>query len=79
MSKTELKNKIAELINNIEDEDFLELLLNILSEENRTAKPYQLSAEELSAIEKAEAQIASGQFITHEQAMKQAEEWLRKK
>jgi len=38
--------------------------------------PYKLSDKMLEAIDEAEEQIKKGEFLTHEQAKQEVEEWL---
>ena len=77
MSTIELRKKLIEKINSTEDEKLLLEATRLMEIQlNEIEIPYQLSDEMLKAIDEAEEQIKKGEFLTHEQAKKEIEEWL---
>jgi hypothetical protein len=41
-------------------------------------EPYQLNSEQKTAIDEARTQIKNGNYLTHNQANKEIDEWLNK-
>jgi cell division protein FtsX len=77
MSTVELRKKLIEKINSTEDEKLLLEATRLMEIQlNEIEIPYQLSNEMLEAIDEAEEQIKKGEFLTHEEAKKEMEEWL---
>lgn len=76
MSTTELKNKILEKLQKVDD-TVLKDVLELLEFETNTGK-YQISDLEREAIEVGLQQIENGQTVTHEEVLKEVNEWLNK-
>ena len=79
MTAIELKKKIIDKIQLIENEDLLKETYRLIDIELEDIEsPYVLSAEMVSAISEARNQINKGDYLAHEQANEQIEEWLDK-
>lgn len=76
MTTAELKLLLHEKIDKIEDEEYLELLVN--SMDNVLSPEFKLEQWELDIIEESEKQIEKGLVISKEEADKKIEEWLKK-
>jgi len=77
MSTIELRKKLIEKINSTEDEKLLLEVTRLMEIQlSEIEIPYKLSDKMLEAIDEAEEQIKKGEFLTHEQAKKEVEEWL---
>lgn len=76
MTTAELKLLLHEKIDKIEDEEYLELLVN--SMDNVISPEFKLEQWELDIIEESEKQIEKGLVISKEEADKKIEEWLKK-
>lgn len=76
MTKVQLKNKLIEKIESIEDLALIEELLGLVSIE--TNNIYNLNSEQTTLIHKAQKQIDNGEFITNENLNKEIDEWLEK-
>lgn len=55
-----------------------ELKNGLIKNEETDSSIYQLSDEQLNAIEEGQLQFQNGKFLTEEQADKDIEEWLDK-
>lgn len=75
MPAPDIKEKLTILINNIEDEELLQEIYQMVSEDS---VPYHLSASQKSQIAKAKQEIKQGMFHTHEEVKKRTSEWLKK-
>ena len=78
MSTTQLRNIVVDKIYSIEDEKFLSAINTIVDNYSGQQTIYHLNNEQRQAIEEAERQIASDDFITNEELEKQEDEWLNK-
>ena len=78
MTVIELKEKLIAKINNTHDEELLDQISRMIDLETRIDEIYEMSSEEIDAINEGIAQIDSGQWITNEEANKHADEWLGK-
>ncbi|MGE5357338.1 MAG: hypothetical protein ACM3PT_13990 [Deltaproteobacteria bacterium] len=79
MTATELKKKIIDKIQLIENEDLLKETYRLIDIEFEDIEsPYPLSPEMINAVSEARNQINKGDYLTHEQANAQIEEWLDK-
>jgi len=77
MSTIELRKKLIEKINSTEDEKLLLEVTRLMEIQlSEIEIPYKLSDKMLEAIDEAEEQIKKGEFLTHEQAKQEVEEWL---
>ena len=79
MSTIELKKKIIEKINLIENEDLLKetsRLIDIELEVNE--QPYILNEKMINAVSHAKEQFDSGEFLSHNKANKEIDKWFEK-
>jgi len=76
MSTAELKNKILDKLQTVDDA-VLKNVLEILEFETNTGK-YQISDLEREAIEIGIQQIENGQTVSHEKVVKEVHKWLKK-
>lgn len=75
MSAPEIKEKITKLINNLDDEELLQEIYQMVSEDSVT---YTLSESQKLQISKAKQEIKQGLIHTHEEVKKRTSEWLKK-
>jgi predicted transcriptional regulator len=78
LTDTEIKEKLIATISNTDNMDLLRELLMITEMEDEISGVYQLSAEEIVAVNEGIEQIENGQYLTHEESNKRADEWLKK-
>ena len=78
MSIIELKKKLINKIQETVDNSLLEEALRLLDIESDESDTLVLNEEQTNAVNEAQAQIKSGQFLTNEQANKEIDEWLNK-
>ncbi len=76
MTTAELKSSLHDKIDKIEDEEYLEDLVQSLN--NAMNSEFKLEKWELEIIEESERQIEQGLIISKEDADKKIEEWLKK-
>lgn len=76
MATTELKERLIDKIRSIDNEGILAEAYRLLGAESDIQDPYILSREQLDAIEEARTQIKNGNYLTHNQANKEIDEWL---
>ncbi len=75
MSAPEIKEKITSLINNIEDEELLQEIYHMISEDSMS---YHLSESQRSSVIKAKEEVSQGMSHTHDEVKKRTVEWLEK-
>jgi predicted transcriptional regulator len=75
MSAPEIKEKLTTLINNLQDEELLQEIYQMVSEDS---VPYGLSEAQKAQISKAKEEIKQGLSQTHDEVKKSTAEWLRK-
>ena len=79
MSTAELKEKLIAQINDTDNDQLLTEISTMLYIESKSVNGvYQMSEAEREAVEDGLNQKRNGQWITHEEANRQIEEWLRK-
>lgn len=78
MTVKELKKRLIGKINQIENNEILEEMYRLISNEETDLSIYRLSDEQLNVVEEGQHQFKNGQFLTEEQADKDIEEWLGK-
>jgi len=79
MSTAELKKKVIAEINNTDNDELLSEILTMLHVESKSVDGvYQMSDAEREAVEDGIRQIENGQWITHEEVKRRADEWLKK-
>ena len=76
MSTIELKQKLISKIQETVDDRLLEEALRLLNIESSELDVLVLNEEQVNAVNEAQAQIESGQFLSNEQANKEIDEWL---
>ncbi|MCA1762968.1 MAG: hypothetical protein LC664_08250 [Flavobacteriales bacterium] len=72
----EKQNQIIQRIRKINDHDFLDSLEKMLSLDSEA---YQLSDEQILMVEESRAQIARGEYKTHEEATSDLKKWLKER
>jgi predicted transcriptional regulator len=79
MSTAELKEKLIAQINDTDNDELLSEISTMLYVESKSVNGvYQMSEGEREAVEEGLEQFKNGQWITHEESNKRAEEWLKK-
>ncbi len=78
MSTIELKQKLISKIQETVDDSLLEEALRLLNSESSEPEVLVLNKDQVNAVNEAQAQIKSGQFLSNEQANKEIDEWLNK-
>jgi hypothetical protein len=78
MTVTELKKRLIGKINQIENNELLEEMYRLIANEETDISVYELSEEQIIAVEEGQLQYKNGEFITDDQADKDIEEWLGK-
>lgn len=78
MTTQELKNKVIDKVNAIEDDALLLDIINLLEGSLKSKRIYRISEEHIKAVNEGIEQIEKGDFLTNEQANKQTNEWLNK-
>lgn len=76
MSALELKQRIIKQVNSINDQEILLEIQQLLNVE--TTQVYELTREEVKAIEAGLEDVKQGRVYTSEQANTQIKEWLKK-
>ena len=74
MTKVELKNKLKQKIEEIEDIALIEEILGVIEIENDQV--YILNKEQKIAIDKAQKQVENGEYFTNDEVIEQTKEWL---
>ena len=75
---TRLQEILIKKISSTKDEKILQEI-NRLLETSFDEDIYKLNDEQITAVNEAQEQIKNGEFLTNEEANKQAKEWLKKK
>lgn len=78
MKTTELKSKLINRINKLEDDLLLEEISRLIEIENEESEIYCFTDEESKSIEEAREQYTKGEFLSNEEANKEVDEWLGK-
>ncbi len=74
MSVNDLKKILVGKIAETNDEELLKVVYRLL---DNAQEVYQLTPEQLSAVEEAQAQYKRGEFITDEELQKELSKWLK--
>lgn len=74
MSVNELKKVLVGKIAETNDEELLKMIYRMLDSANGV---YQMSKEEIMAVEEAQADYRKGNVITHDDLMKELDKWLK--
>ncbi len=75
MSTPEIKEKLTNFINSLEDEELLQEIYQMVCEDTVA---YRLTDPQRAQISKAKEEIKQGMFNTHEEVKKRTAEWLKK-
>lgn len=78
MEGVELKRKLIQRINSLENKVLLEEMCRMVGIPIEGDDIYYLSEEQLKAVEEAQKQYENGQYLTDEEADKEINEWLGK-
>jgi len=70
------KVKLIEKINSIQNESYLEAILNYLEESEKAA--IQLTETDIREIKESESQLRNGMFISQDKLRIKVNEWLEK-
>lgn len=70
------KNKLLEKINLIENDSYLEAILNYLEESEK--EPIILSESDIQSIKKSSDQIANGEFVSQIELENKINGWIEK-
>jgi len=78
MTGYELKQRLIGKIKQIENNELLEEMYRLITNDETDNNIYVLSDEQLNAVQEGQLQYLNGQFLTEDQADKDIEEWLGK-
>ena len=78
MTVKELKKRLIGKINQTRNNELLEEMYRLIMNEEIDNDIYELSDEQIKAVEEAQLQFKNGQFLKSEDADKEIEEWLGK-
>ena len=76
MSTLELRNRLIDKIQKTRDGRILEEIFRLLELGSEDSDTYKLNKNQKEAINEARQQIKKGQFLTEEEANKEADKWL---
>jgi hypothetical protein len=76
MTTQDLKHKVIDKVNELEDENILLDLIKMIDDSNIDNDMYSISLNHREAINKAIKQIENGEYLTDEQSNKQIDKWL---
>ncbi len=77
MTTKDLRDKVIDKVNKLEDESLLNDLIRLI-DDNADDEIYRLSDNHKKAINTAIDQIEKGDYLTNEQSNKQIDKWLNK-
>ena len=78
MTAKELKKKLIHKIDLSENNELLEEMYRLIANEETDTNIFDLSEQQLKAVEEGQLQYRNGEFLTEEQADKDIEELLGK-
>lgn len=78
MTVKELKKRLIAKINQTQNNETLEEMYRLIMNEETGGDMYELSDEQIIAVEEAQLQFKNGQFLSSDDAEKEIEEWLGK-
>jgi hypothetical protein len=78
MTTNELKHKVIDRINELDDDNLLKDLFRLIEDSIDDNEIYRLSDNHKNAINIAIDQIEKGDYLTNEHSNKQIGEWLNK-
>ena len=77
MSTDELKKRLHEGIENIDDNEFLNTIKELIDHKYSASIEPELSGWQLKRIRESEKQISQGDFLTNEEADQIIDKWLK--
>ncbi|MBK6505060.1 MAG: hypothetical protein IPG02_05185 [Ignavibacteria bacterium] len=77
MTTEEIKSRLHESIENIDDENFLEAIRIIIEVKHKSLPAMNISEKHKKALQESEKQIESGEYFTNEEVKKMSNEWLK--
>jgi len=78
MRMTILKEKVIDEIRKLENENLITEIYALLQLEADLRGVYELSEDQIKAMEEVQAQYKTGHYMTDEEARKDFEEWRKK-
>ncbi len=78
MTAKELKKRLIHKIDRSENNELLEEMYRLIANEEADISVYELSEEQIKAVEEGQLQYKNGEFLTEDQADKDIDEWLGK-
>ncbi len=75
----DLKEKLIRRIQETTNPEVLKEVYRLLKIDFDDKDIYKLSEEQSNAVQEGQEQISQGQYLTHEQANKEVNEWLKEK
>jgi hypothetical protein len=78
MTTNELKHKVINKINKLEDDSLLIDLIRIIDNSTIDNEIHRLSENHKKAINTAIDEIENGDYLTNEQSNKEIDEWLKR-
>jgi predicted transcriptional regulator len=78
MSTAELKEKLIAEIKNTDNDELLMHISDLIEFEYTSDIDYEMSDDEIAAINDGRDQIKNGQFVTNEESNKRVDEWLKR-
>jgi len=76
MTVKDLKQKLIRRIDQSENSELLEEMYRIIADEESDGNLYELSEDQIRAVEEAQLQYKEGKILTSDQADKDTEKWL---
>jgi predicted transcriptional regulator len=78
MTAKELKKRLMHKIDQSDNNELLEEMYRLIANEEADIGVYELSEEQIKAVEEGQLQYKNGEFLTEDQADKDIDEWLGK-
>ena len=78
MTVIELKEKLIAKIRDTDNEELLDNLSNLIEFQEIAGEVYQLSGDELDAVNEGLKQIDEGDYISHQEAIERSNKWFAK-
>ena len=78
MTAKELKKRLIRKIDQSENNELLEEMYRLIANEEADISIYELSEEQIKAVEEGQLQYKNGEFLTEDQADKDIDKWLGK-
>lgn len=78
MAVNDLKQKLISKIDQSENSELLEEMYRLIANEETDENLYELSEEQIKAVEEGQLQYRKGKFLNADKADKDIDEWLSK-